>query len=401
LYVKDLYKCERSDSPFTKPVEAIKIELNRPNLAKIDIILVYRVSNTKKSFEQELEELLRNSSTETYLIGDLNNDLKKSSEPSTISLNNIISSSNFEQVISKPTRVTPTSKSLIDVIILNRKALCQSSGTLNEVIADHSIIYTIRKKPRCVKCPRKVISTRSFKNINEAELRRLIRTAPWWILETKADIEEKFILFLDICKSILNIFAPVKRKRVRILKPYWMTSTYEEVCSKVGKAKKEAHRVNSPEKWAEFKSIRNKSFHLKHRMKMQSIKQKVEEETNIDDSKMYWKLFNDEVGRSKRAMAIPTIYHNGRQIDDTLEKLNIFNKSFLKSFPLPANSSPTLEETECERTLEQIQLTSEDIQYIIQNMERNKPTGADGLPPIFFKICANEISPVLTDQIIR
>jgi len=80
---------------------------------------------------------------------------------------------------------------------------------------------------------------------------------------------------------------------------------------------------------------------------------------------------------------------------DTKEKLNIFNKCFLKSSPLPVVPSPTLEETECGKSLEQVQLTSEDVQVIIQNMERNEPTGADGLPPIFLKICVNEISPIL------
>jgi len=383
-------------SPFTKPTESIKVEIKRPNLRSITVILVYRLSNTKKSFESELElELNRNTENETYLLGDFNIDLLKLSDPTATNLKKLIFSNNFEQVISKPTRVTPTSKSLIDLIILNRKAMCHSSGVLNEVIADHSIIYIVRKKPRSQGCPRKTISTRSFKNTDTDKLKRLVETAPWWILEVKQNIEDRYNLFLQICQHILNIAVPIKKTRVKIFKPYWMTSEFQDISTRVGKLKKQAQKSNSPDKWKEFKAVRNKAFHLKTKIKVKSIKQITEKKPDVNESKLYWKLFNDEIGRSKSSLNIPTIHHDGFLIDDTTEKLNIFNKSFIKGIPIPTKDTTTFQDTECNNTLENLQVTCEDVQFIIKNMEVNKPTGADGLPPIFLKICCDEITPVL------
>jgi len=124
---------------------------------------------------------------------------------------------------------------------------------------------------------------------------------------------------VNICTSILNIVAPIKKKRVKILKPFWMTSDYQKISNSVGNAKKMTTNVNSPEQWNYYKTIRNKASYLKAQMKARSTKKLVTNASNINQSKLYWKLFNDEVGRSKTCMNIPAIIHDGRKIDDTLE----------------------------------------------------------------------------------
>jgi len=81
-----------------------------------------------------------------------------------------------------------------------------------------------------------------------------------------------------------------------------------------------------------------------------------------------------------------------------LEKLNTFNNSFIKSAPnATQNMQLNHEDSECRTFLEHIHVTENDVKKTIQDMESNKPTGADGLPPIFFKICAEELAPVLAD----
>jgi len=137
------------------------------------------------------------------------------------------------------------------------------------------------------KCSRKVISIRFFKNIDTRALRRLIETAPWWILDTKPNINDKFNLFLKICVCILDMFAPIKKKRVKIHKPFWMSADYQAINYKVEKAKKEALNTNLPEKWNEFKFIRNKAFHLKTKLKTRSIKQLIEKNSKSIESKLH------------------------------------------------------------------------------------------------------------------
>ena len=67
------------------------------------------------------------------VVGDLNCDLLVSSSKSR-TLNNLWTSLNMKQFITQPTRVTETSKSLIDVIFTSNPAITVNSGRLTSVI---------------------------------------------------------------------------------------------------------------------------------------------------------------------------------------------------------------------------------------------------------------------------
>ena len=64
--------------------------------------------------------------------------------------------------IDEPTRVTKTSISLIDVILVNRPEHWATSGSLQLDMNDHDLIYIVRKQ-RLPKSRVKVIESRSMK----------------------------------------------------------------------------------------------------------------------------------------------------------------------------------------------------------------------------------------------
>ena len=68
--------------------------------------------------------------------------------------------------IDEPTRVTNTSKSLIDVILFNRPRGWATSGSLQRGVSDHDLIYIVRKQ-RLAKSKVKVIESRSMKDFNQ------------------------------------------------------------------------------------------------------------------------------------------------------------------------------------------------------------------------------------------
>ena len=84
----------------------------------------------------------------------------------------------FKQLINEPTRVTPTSKSCIDLIFTNASdnRIC-SSGVLHLGLSDHFLVYVIKK---CVKPLYKpnIIKTRSFRNFNEVAFRNDLKNVP-------------------------------------------------------------------------------------------------------------------------------------------------------------------------------------------------------------------------------
>ncbi len=71
----------------------------------------------------------------------------------------------FEQLIKEPTRITASTKTLIDLAFANKPELINGSGVIHLGISDHSLIYFQRK----ISIPRtkpKIIKTRQFKHYN-------------------------------------------------------------------------------------------------------------------------------------------------------------------------------------------------------------------------------------------
>ena len=108
------------------------------------------------------------SRSEIVLLGDMNIDILH-----IIHDNNLHTESNplvdfcdrycLTNTIKEPTRVTKSSKTLIDVILVNRPERCATSGTLHLGMSDHDLVYIIRKQ-RLPSSTVKAIETNRFRD---------------------------------------------------------------------------------------------------------------------------------------------------------------------------------------------------------------------------------------------
>lgn len=69
----------------------------------------------------------------------------------------------LSQVINKPTRITGTSSTLIDLFITNNPDSIVNSGVCTLSISDHNLVYAVRKIGIPRKNP-KYVETRNFKH---------------------------------------------------------------------------------------------------------------------------------------------------------------------------------------------------------------------------------------------
>ena len=74
--------------------------------------------------------------------GDLNCDLL-SNNPRGEGLLSFCAVVNATQLMHKPTRVTESSRSLLDVILVSDPVLVKSSGVLEVTIKDHFLVYVV------------------------------------------------------------------------------------------------------------------------------------------------------------------------------------------------------------------------------------------------------------------
>ena len=112
----------REDLQF-EPVESFVIEIIKPRSKPFLLCTWYRPPDSPSSFFQPFEQLLDKIDClnyEFHLLGDLNcNFLRDDLESHTTKLSNICDIYGITQLIKDPTRITETSRTLIDVLLTN------------------------------------------------------------------------------------------------------------------------------------------------------------------------------------------------------------------------------------------------------------------------------------------
>ena len=85
--------------------------------------------------------------SELVFIGDFNIDMMNYDDGNLHDSNNRLSGfCDLTNTVTEATRVTTTSKTLIDVILVNRPERWSKSGTPKLGISDHDLVYIIRKQ---------------------------------------------------------------------------------------------------------------------------------------------------------------------------------------------------------------------------------------------------------------
>ena len=122
-----------------------------------------RVSDFISACSTAADKMLK-SKSEMIFLGDFNIDMLQSNcninlHSHTNPLTDVCDQFCVTNTIGEPTRVTKTSKSLIDVILVNRSEHWATSGSLQLDMNDHDLIYIVRKQ-RLSKSRVKVIESR-------------------------------------------------------------------------------------------------------------------------------------------------------------------------------------------------------------------------------------------------
>ncbi len=162
IYVSSLLKINVINLPFPKQpgVEDIWVSVQCHMLPAIIIGCVYRHPKAPVASFEYLQDVFRQlclCKKDFYILGDFNDDLLLKGNR----LNRIIRNNNLLQLIDEPTRVTPTSATLLDLVITNNPSLVLTKNVVPQVIADHdliSIVVSIRK-------PKRKPLTRTFRHL--------------------------------------------------------------------------------------------------------------------------------------------------------------------------------------------------------------------------------------------
>ena len=347
MYIKDhiQYKVREDLSTAKEDIlETLFIEFKTNNKAgPIVVGVLYRPPDSNLTeFEEFVKELLHKinkEKKECYLMGDLNIDLLKTNQSAAIQniLNQFISSFFYPQ-ITKPTRITCKSATLIDNILANRLNEDDLSGILYTDLSDHLPIFAI-KRDTVLKQKLEKVKRRQITPENIALMIEDLSQESWHKIDTFNDPNESYSFFHQKLKHFYDKAFPLKLSTIKEnkmkTKP-WLTKGLLKSLKTKDKLYKKSIKTPTAENKFKFKQYRNKLNHLLRITKKRYYKTKFE-------ARQTWALINEVINKKKSASILPDAFiHNNEEITDPVEIANKFNEYFTNVGPNLASKIPTV-----------------------------------------------------------
>ena len=152
---------------------------------------------------------------DVLITGDLNADvLPGSSCLEGRALMDLCNSFNLSQLVTKPTRTTDTSKTLIDVALTTNESFIVSCDVNISAVADHCLV-AVTLKLKAPKPRPSYILTRSYKTYNPESFLSDLEYVPFHIANIFDDFNDQVDVFNKLFLDTLSEHAPVKRIKLK------------------------------------------------------------------------------------------------------------------------------------------------------------------------------------------
>ena len=309
---------------------------------------VYRSpSKRPQSFLQNLDSITRKLSgrhgkKHVCLVGDLNIDLiQHDSDRSAQELVDNMASCGFLQLISRPTRITDHSATLIDHVFTNNLENTLSCNVITIDLSDHlgtSISISLgNSTTKAVKFSRKENESTGRRIYNEAcnlKFSELIGAQNWdaVLTDSTLDASIQFEKFLTIYNGIYEEAYPLmksrnlRRNERRDPKP-WILPWLEDACSRKNRLFADSIADTSDELTLKYKKL--EKFCHKHINIAKRKYYKKYFEQNKSNSIKQWQMINQLLNRGKqRRDPIKLKDHTGAIVSSPLSVAENFNSYF-------------------------------------------------------------------------
>ena len=278
LYISEsLAPTERPDIRFDLDlVESCWAEIAVSGKNKKNIILgcIYRHPNADlHSFTEQLENILiklNDAKCDVYIMGDINIDFLKYTEHNpTEDYLDMLFSNSFMPLITKPTRITDHSRTLIDHIYTNADLRSVTAGIATLDISDHLPIFcNILTR---IERHQESIFYRDYSHFENTLFLRDINDINWDnLISNSSDLHNATKIVTETIQEIVDKHAPIRRasqrKRKLALKP-WITTGLLKSIKQKQKMYRSHYLSDDVDKVKKYKLYSNKLNHLKENAK--------------------------------------------------------------------------------------------------------------------------------------
>lgn len=371
---------------------------------------IYRIPDTSEITSIERYERILSDISKTYknvIIGtDQNFDyLKLHSHIKTAELFNLFLSFNLLPTITKPTRITHSSATLIDNIYVQKENLEIYPAIIPCDISDHFpvICCMMNGRKKEVRHPLKF----KHRHLNTAlinEIKLNISNTDWTFLYT-LDVNTAYDLFSDKLNQLIDEIAPERTITIpphHIIRDDWMTIGLMKSSLKLNKMyRKCTNKPKTHPLYIDYVAYRNAFNKIKRTAKHDFYKDRFEQYKT--DIKKTWKLMNSLIGKTHDKSSIQTTFKlNNSILTEPQEIANGFCTYFstigsdlARSISQPTKNAFQYLQAKKTNNLNSFFVTPttpNEIQSIINSLKPKKSSGFDKLNTSLLKELGPEIS---------
>ena len=178
--------------------------------------------------------------------------------------------------------------------------------------------------------------------------------------------------FLKLCEMTI----PNKFITIRPSDPPWFNGFVRKLIRRRKRAHKKAKRLDTAESWKTFRKLRNEVIAAIKASKNDLENKLVNNlKSGTLSGKDWWRTFKSLIGKENTA-PIPLLNHNGEQINDPTEKVNVFNKYQFQSQYI-YNNKPVPNLPHSANLLSSIIVQTEEVCIILKALDTGKTCGSD------------------------
>lgn len=413
LYIKNNLAYNKRTDLISNDIELIAIDLLLPKTKPILIAACYRPPKDSK-FYGNLENLLAESplymQQETYLLGDFNTNVDGKKINSLVkSLNSFMKMFSFCQLIEEYTRITNTSASIIDLVIISDQYRVSQSGVIPCGFSDHHIIFCTRKINRGQFNKHNVTQIRSLKNYSVTDFEEKLKRQDWFKVINCENANQAWCNFCQMFKAVIDVVAPVKQVRLKQRTKLWFSGDIINLIRKRDKAQINFKKSLKNDDFLEFKKLRNQTQREINMAKRNFVKNQIEE--NQSYPKKLWKNLKDLGTPTKSKSGSATIglkNDNGEIIFDDKFVANKFNHFFCNIAATLVDKLPksVFDENKIENYYKDKGVSKDSFKFsivseaevlkLLSSLNVTKSTGCDNISARFLKDGSKEIVSPLT-----
>ena len=329
-------------------------------------------------------------------------------------MKHIISQHGFKQVISKATRVTKETSTLIDIAATSHEQNISKQGTWGISLSDHDLIGVIVKKNNR-KFTHRTILKRNFSKYNEESFQEDLNGLPWQNVTKEINVNKAWNIFKHLLTEVINKHAPMVKKKVRGRDCPWLNNDIRSKMNERDYHLRKARRTGNENDWSTYRRLRNTVTRLIRHSKATYTRAILRE--NISRPKDFWsQIKRCYPTKGSKGNNCKLLDINGKRETDK----KVISNAFCTFFTLigktlrdsvPSLVSPiwknhdhgdlfrTLNPRECVFKFKQT--SCKEIYEILRKLKRKKSPGYDDIPVSLIIDGAAQISGPLSKLINR